>query len=117
VLEQVVAVGLLEDPQEKSGERGVAAAVRGPVPGDLEVDQVGIAVVSEEDVFTFFEINIGDATGMDVGQEGGESREKLVAGLIVFLQRVAGHVLVNEGGVSDVSEEWGDAFNGADGLI
>lgn len=117
VFEEVVAVGLLEDSQEKSGQGGVAAAVRGPEPGYLEVNQVGLAVVSEEDVFAFFEIDVCDAAGVDVGQESGESREEVVAGLIVLVQRVAGDVLVNQGGVSDVSEECRNTFNGLDGLI
>ena len=64
VLGQVVAVGTGEAAEEPAGQPGVAAELPGPLPGDLEVDQVRPGIVADDDVLALLEVDVGDAAGV-----------------------------------------------------
>ena len=71
VLEEVVVVALLENPQhapqqapQRSGEQRDAAGER---ERDLEVDQPGAARQIDKDVLSFVEVDMGDVAVVHVG--------------------------------------------------
>ena len=96
VLEEVVVVALLEDPQQapqQSGEQGAG----GERERDLEVDQPGVAGLIDEDVLPLMEVDMGDVAAVNSGQEGGEAGEKVVVDAIVVIEDMPFDELPAEG--------------------
>ncbi len=96
VLEEVVVVALLEDPQQASqwsGEQGAG----GERERDLEVDQPGSARQIDENVLPLVEIDMGHVAGVDVGEERGEAGEEVVVDALVAVEDMPFDELPGEG--------------------
>ena len=96
VLEEVVVVALLEDPQQapqRSGEQGAG----GERERNLEVDQPGAARQIDEDVLPLVEIDMGDVAAVNSGQKGGEAGEEVVVDAIVVIEDMPFDELPAEG--------------------
>ncbi len=105
VLAQVVAVGGGETGEEPAGHPAVAPEAPRPLPGDLEIDEVRPCVVADNDVLAFFEVDVGDAAGVQGLQQSSQAREELVVDLFVALEVVAGDELVGEGQRAELAEQ------------
>lgn len=91
VLVEVVEVALLEDAQElRPGPEGGEVSA-GDVEADLEVDEVGMSLVADDEVFTFVEVDVSDVAGVHLGQGVKESREEVVGDFFISMQGVAGN--------------------------
>ena len=100
VLEEVVVVALLENPQQApqqasqwSGEQGAARERE----RDLEVDQPGAARQIDEDVLPLVEIDMGDVAVVHVGEERGEAGEEVVVNALVAVEDMPFDELSTEG--------------------
>lgn len=96
VLEEVVVVALLENPQQApqwSGKQGAG----GERERDLEVDQPGAARQIDEDVLPLVEIDMGDVAGVHVGEERGEAGEEVVVNALVAVEDMPFDELSTEG--------------------
>ncbi len=109
VLEEVVVVAGLEAAEEPASRGEGAEGAGGRVEGDLEVDEVGAAVVAEEDVFALLEVDVGHVAGVEGVEEGSEAGEEVVGDGLVALEGAAGDEGVEEAGVGDAAEVGGDA--------
>lgn len=97
VLEEVVVVALLEDPQQapqRGAEQRNAARER---ERDLEVDQPGAARQINEDVLALMEVDMGDVAAVNSGEEGGEAGEKVVVDALVGIEDMPFDELSTEG--------------------
>ena len=97
VLEEVVVVAVLEDPQEatqRSGEKWMADGER---ERDLEVDQPWPAGSIDEDVLPLVEIDMGDVARVDFGQQPGETRKEVVVDASPVVEDVPFDELASEG--------------------
>ncbi len=72
VLAKMVTIRGLESPEDKPAQEAgddplhtSAATGRGPLPGDLEVDQRRTAAPVHEDVLAFFEVHVGNIPAME----------------------------------------------------
>ena len=100
VLEEVVVVALLENPQQApqqasqwSGEQGAARERE----RDLEVDQPGAARQIDEDVLPLVEIDMSDVAVVHVGEERGEAGEEVVVNALVAVEDMPFDELSTEG--------------------
>ena len=96
VLEEVVVVALLENPQhapQRSGEQGAG----GERERDLEVDQPGAARQIDEDVLPLVEIDMSDVAVVHVGEERGEAGEEVVVNALVAVEDMPFDELSTEG--------------------
>ena len=97
VLEEVVVVALLENPQHapqrKAEQRGAARERE----RDLEVDQPGAAFAIDEDVLPFVEIDMSDVAGVNVSEERGEAGEEVVVDALVAVEDMPFDELPGEG--------------------
>jgi len=99
VFAEVVEVFALEAAEEEGG------AV---VPGDLEVDEVGAVVVAEEDVLGFIGVDVGDASAVELGEEGEEFGEEVVGDGFAFFEGATFDEGVEESGGADAGDHAGD---------
>lgn len=96
VLEEVVVVALLENPQQApqwSGKQGAG----GERERDLEVDQPGAARQIDEDVLPLVEVDMGDVAVVHVGEERGEAGEEVVVNALVAVEDMPFDELSTEG--------------------
>ena len=96
VLEEVVVVALLENPQQapqRSGEQGAARERE----RDLEVDQPGAARQIDEDVLPLVEVDMSDVAVVHVGEERGEAGEEVVVNALVAVEDMPFDELSTEG--------------------
>ena len=101
MLEEVVVVALLENPQQApqqasqwSGKQWNAARER---ERDLEVDQPGAARQIDEDVLPLVEIDMSDVAVVHVGEERGEAGEEVVVNALVAVEDMPFDELSTEG--------------------
>jgi hypothetical protein len=97
VLEEVVVVALLENPQQapqRQAEQRGAARQR---ERNLEVDQPGAARQIDEDVLPLVEIDMGDVAGVNVGKETDEAGEEVVVNALVAVEDMPFDELAGEG--------------------
>lgn len=97
VLEEVVVVALLEDPQQAPqwGPKQRDAAWQRE--RDLEVDQPGAARQIDEDVLPLVEIDMGDVAGVHGSEERGEAGEEVVVNALVAVEDMPFDELSTEG--------------------
>jgi hypothetical protein len=106
VFEEVVDVGVTQAAEPPAVEEVVAEL--GQVPGNLEVDEVGLAVVAEEDVLGLVGIDVGDVAAMQLGEKLVEIGEEGVGDGLVPGEGAAGDEGVEEPGGADQPEDGGD---------
>ena len=97
VLEEVVVVALLENPQQAPQRQAEQWSVARQRERDLEVDQPWAAVAIDEDVLPFVEIDMGDVASVDVGQETDEVGEEVVVDALVAVEDMPFDELSTEG--------------------
>ena len=90
----MVIVALLEQPQNELAEIPAAEPTTRQGKRYLKVDQVGAAVVADDDVFALVEIDVGDAVGVHVPQQRLKRGEKTIGHPFARRQRMTGNVLV-----------------------
>ena len=117
MLVEMIPVGGLEEREHAAGDGRAAAAAGGPVPGDLEVDQVRPAVGADENVFALFEVDVGDLAGVNGGDQLGQAREEVVGGAVVAREVVAVGVGVGEGAFSQTAGKGRNASQAVDERI
>jgi len=106
VFEEVIDVGVTKAAEPPAVEEVVAELVK--VPGDLEVDEVGFAIIPEEDVLGLVGIDVGDVAAMQFGEEGVEIGEEGVGDELIFGEGAAGDEGVEEAGGADGAEDGGN---------
>ena len=97
VLEEVVVVALLENPQQApqwGPKQRDAARER---ERDLEVDQPGAARQIDEDVLPLVEIDMSDVAVVHVGEDRGEAGEEVVVDALVAVEDMPFDELSTEG--------------------
>jgi hypothetical protein len=97
VFGEVVQVGLLEQVQQGPREDRVARPPVRQADTDLKVDQVGLAVVANEDVLALVQVHVSQAAAVHLGQQSPQAEEELLADALALAQRVAGDVVVGDG--------------------
>lgn len=112
VFEQVITVGRLEDSQNLAGRPRSAAAIGVEKPRNLKVDQIGSPVITQEDILTLFQIDVGHLQAVNLIHHRGQSREEFVIQDVVTLQGMAGDKLVDEAGFTPGTTKSRDPGNG-----
>jgi len=109
LLDQMISVaGLQPVSQEPSGKK-LSAPAAGKAPGDLKIEQVGAAVVADQHVFAFFEIDVGHATGVNRFDESAKLSVEIVGDVHFGRKRAAFDELADEAGLTPAADQSWDA--------
>ena len=97
VLEEVVVVALLEDPQQSAQRSGEERMTGGERERDLKVDEPRAARLIDEDVLPFVEIDMGDVAVVHVSYERSEAGEEVVVNGLAVIEDMPFDELPGEG--------------------
>ena len=61
----------------------------GDVEADLEIDQVGPAILADDDVFALVEIDVGNPADVHLAECSAQGREEVAPDALVLPQRMA----------------------------
>ena len=77
VLLQVVQVADTEVIEDGPDARNPAQTRMGHVDADLEIDEVGAAIVADDDVLALVEVNVSDAANVHLAERSAKRREEI----------------------------------------